>query len=386
MVNINGFSTALLTCEHAIKSMNYRKKNTLTMLLVLAFGFYLVFLFQGIKQQMIETIDRYSLQSDLIISKETPAMPLVLFSLFHVGSPPPEMRLSLLDDLLNHPEIEYAIPYAYGETHRGVTVIGTSPEGIKRLTGYSANHSKQPDRKQQQPISSAALADPMAAYIGINIANNLDYQINDQLTIGDGNEPGSEQEYKDIFTIAGILPRQNNHQDDSIYVPLDGLITARKSWAEGHTPSWSSPDDISFIDIKLRDRMALLALEKSLNQSATEQGLKITAAMPARELEQLYGYLDRAAVSLIFISFVTLGLCLLTLYYALTRNLQERRQEIQVYQTLGMSQACIGVMALLEPLLIICGALFLGFIASETLSAHTADFFLIEWLLTSSHH
>ncbi|WP_422467053.1 ABC transporter permease [Endozoicomonas sp. ALC013] len=384
MVNIHWLSTALLTFQHAMKSMNYRKKNTLTMLLVLAFGFYLVFLFQGIKQQMIESIDRYSLESDLIISKETPAMPLVLFSLFHVGSPPPQMRLSLLNKLISHPEIEYAIPYAYGETHRGITVIGTSAEGIARLTRHSANPAKHPQRKQQRPISPETLppaTHPMVAYIGINIANTLGYQINDQITIADGSEPGLEQEYNELFTIAGILPRQNTHQDDSIYIPIEGLITARKSYAKGNTPSWSSPDDISFIDIKLQDRMALLALEKSLTQSATEQGLAITAAMPARELELLYSYLNRAAVSLIFISFVTLGLCLLTLFYALTRNLQERRQEIQLYQTLGMSQTCISVMALLEPLLIISGALVLGFIASEMLSAHTADFFLITWLM-----
>ncbi|MBO9493810.1 hypothetical protein J7438_06890 [Thalassotalea sp. G20_0] len=365
MVNINWLSTALLTFQHAMKSMNYRKKNTLTMLLVLAFGFYLVFLFKGIKQQMIESIDRYSLESDLIISKETPAMPLVLFSLFHVGSPPPQMSLSLLNKLISHPEIEYAIPYAYGETHRGITVIGTSAKGIARLTRHSANPANH----------------PMAAYIGINIANTLGYQVNDQITIGDGSEPGPEQEYKELFTIAGVLPRQNTHQDDSIYIPIEGLITARKSYVKGNTPSWSSPDDISFIDIKLQDRMALLALEKSLTQSATEQGLAITAAMPARELELLYNYLNRAAVSLIFISFVTLGLCLLTLFYALTRNLQERKQEIQLYQTLGMSQTCIIVMALLEPLLIISSALALGFIASAMLSAHTADFFLIKWLI-----
>ncbi|WP_257293493.1 ABC transporter permease [Endozoicomonas sp. YOMI1] len=384
MVNINWLSTALLAFQHAMKSMNYRKKNTLTMLLVLAFGFYLVFLFQGIKQQLIENIDRYSLKSDLIVSKETPGMPLVLFSLFHVGSPPPGMSLSLLDELISHPEIEYAIPYAYGETHRGITVIGTSTEGIEQLTRHSADNSKYPERKHQQPINSATLPPanhPMAAYIGINIANNLGYQINDQMTIADGNEPVLKQEYKEVFTIAGILPRQNTHQDDSIYIPIEGLITARKKYAEGHTPSWSSPDDISFIDIKLRDRMALLALEKSLTQSATEQGLEITAAMPARELELLYGYLNRATVSLIFKSFVTLGLCLLTLFYALTSNLQERRQEIRLYQTLGMSQTYISIMALLEPLLIISGALFLGFIASEMLSAPTADFFLIEWLI-----
>ncbi|WP_066014167.1 ABC transporter permease [Endozoicomonas atrinae] len=384
MVNINWLSNTLLTFQHAMRSINHRKKNTLTMLLILAFGFYLVFLFQGIKKQLIENIDRYSLKSDLIISKETPPMPLVLFSLFHVGSPPPEMSLSLLNELISHPEIEYAIPYAYGETHRGLTVIGTSTEGIEQLTRLSDRNSKYLERNHQQKISSETLPSTntsMTAYIGVNIAINLGYKVNDQITIADGNEPKAEQEYKDLFTIAGILPRQNTHQDDSIYIPIEGLIKARKKYAGGNTPSWSSPDDISFIDIKLRDRMALLALEKNLVRSATKQGLEITAAMPAKELELLYSYLNRATVSLIFISFVTLGLCLLTLFYALTSNLRERRQEILLYQTLGMSQIYIGIMALLEPMLIISGALFLGFISSEILSAHTANFFLIEWLI-----
>lgn len=384
MVNISWLSNTLLSFQHAMKSTGYRKKNTLTMLLVLTIGFYLVFLFQGIKQQLIENIDRYSLKSDLIISKETPAMPLVLFSLFNVGSPPPKMSLGLLDELTSHPEIEYAVPYAYGETHRGIPVIGTSAEGIGQLTGEAASNSGYPEHQHQQPVSpetSPSTNQPMTAYIGVNIANDFGYKVSDQMTIADGNEPGAEQEYKELFTIAGILPRQNTHQDDRIYIPIEGLIKARKQYADDHRPSWSSPDDIAFIDIKLRDRMALLALEKKLTQSATEQGLEITVAMPARELELFYGYLNRATVSLISISFVTLGLCLLTLFYALISNLQERRQEIRLYQTLGMSHTYIIMMSLLEPLLIISGALFLGFMASEMLSAHTADFFLIKWLI-----
>ncbi len=107
--------------------------------------------------------------------------------------------------------------------------------------------------------------------------------------------------------------------------------------------------------------MALLAMEQTLTQSAAQQGLNITAAMPAKELGTLYSYLNKAAASLISMSMVTLGLCLITLFYSLTRNIQERKQEILLYRTLGMSQSYINIMAVLEPLLIIAGALLLGF-------------------------
>lgn len=80
-------------------------------------------------------------------------------------------------------------------------------------------------------------------------------------------------------------------------------------------------------------------------------------------------------------SMVTLGLCLITLFYALTRNIQERKQEILLYRTLGMSQSYINIMAVLEPLLIIAGALLLGFVSSELSSIHASEFFMVKWLM-----
>ncbi|MFK0570146.1 ABC transporter permease [Endozoicomonas sp.] len=364
MVNVNGFSNTQITFHHVMKSMAYRKKNTLTMVCVLTMGFYLLFLFQNIKEQLVTTIDRYSLQSDLIISADTPPLSLVMFSLFNVGSPPPTISLSLLDELSNHPEIEYAIPYAYGETHRGIPVIGTSTEGIEQLI--------------QQPENSEK---PLAAFIGVNIEKRLGYKINDQITIADGNEPGLEQEYPLPLTIADILPRQNTHYDDTIFVSIEGLKAARQSYTRGFATSWSNVDDISLIDIKLRDRMALLAMEKTLEQSAAQQDLKITVAMPAKELETLNGYLNRAAASLIFMSLVTIGLCLLTLFYALVSNLQERKQEIVLYRTLGMNQRYIHLMAALEPLLIISTAFLMGFLISEFTSTQASEFLLTEWII-----
>lgn len=80
-------------------------------------------------------------------------------------------------------------------------------------------------------------------------------------------------------------------------------------------------------------------------------------------------------------SMVTLGLCLITLFYALTRNIQEKKQEILLYRTLGMSQSYINIMAVLEPLLIIAGALLLGFVSSELSSIHASEFFMVKWLM-----
>lgn len=387
MVNVNWLSNTQITIHHVMKSMAYRKKNTLTMVFILTLGFYLLFLFQNIKEQLTTTIDRYSLQSDLIISTETPSLPLVMFSLFNVGSPPPAISLSMLDKLISHPEIEYAIPYSYGETHRGIPVIGTSAEGIEQLmkqstSNYFVSQKKSEKNGQQQASSEKTSTEkPLAAFIGTNIAKQLGYKINDQITIADGNDPGLEQEYSTPFTIIDILPRQNTHYDNSIFVAIKGLKAARQSYTRGFATSWTSVDDISLVNIKLRDRMALLAMEKTLVQSADQQGLKITAAMPAKELETLYDYLNRAAASLIFMSLVTLGLCLLTLFYALISNLQDRKQEILLYQTLGMNQRHINIMAILEPLLIISAAFLMGFIFSEFTSAQASEFLLTDLIV-----
>ncbi|WP_419535061.1 ABC transporter permease [Endozoicomonas sp.] len=382
MVNVNWLSNTQITFQHVMKSMAYRKKNTVTMLAVLAFGFYLLFLFQNIKGQLTENIDHYSLKSDLILGKESSPLPLVLFSLFQVGSPPPAISLETLNELIKHPEIEYAIPYAYGETHRGITVIGTSPEGIKQLTQQQSNSHITQEKKQQLNTSETPSSNdsPMWAYIGANIAKQLGYKINDRITIADGNDPSIEQEYKKAFTIIDILPQKHTFQDDMVFVSLDGLIEARKSHASDYAVSWFSPDDISFISVKLRDRIALLAMEETLTKLAAEKELNITAAIPAKELDTLYNYVNKATAGLILMSFITLGLCLLTLFYALISNLQERKQEVRLYKTLGMSQGFINVMSILEPLLIITTAFWVGFILSELSSTAVSKLLIISLL------
>ncbi len=45
MVNVNWLSNTKITFHHVMKSMVYRKKNTVAMLAVLSFGFYLFFPF-----------------------------------------------------------------------------------------------------------------------------------------------------------------------------------------------------------------------------------------------------------------------------------------------------------------------------------------------------
>lgn len=380
-----------IALSHTLKALAFRKRKTALVIVALTLGLYLLFSFMSLKKQLVTTLNQYTLTTDLIISAQTPPLPLVLYALFQLGEPPQSMAYSQLSPLLLHPEINRITPVALGETHRGVPVIGTSLEAINQLDQLEMTRSAQsnPDKPE---ITS------MVAYLGSEAAEKLGYQTGDQITIGYGPEPGAPEEYPAHFTIAGHLSPTSNLINQSIVIPLAGLAQARQAFSDrpdsppvsggssvsshsSHKQVWRHPDDISMVLVTLRDRMGLLAMEQALTDQAARQDLSITTALPARELQNLKPLLDRAMAVLITMALLVLTLGIVMLYFALTANLKERQQEMTLYRTLGMNRGDLWLMTLLEPILIVVAATLLALVLHTLLLPTLNSSDLSQWFV-----
>lgn len=325
------------------KSLGKRVGQSLVSTLVLAFSITLLL----VLGQIHEGVQRYARQltsgTDLMIGAPSQPTHLVLYGLFRIGTPPPEISWSLFEGIANEPEVASAIPVSTNESHKGYTVTGSVAPYFKRLQLRAVNYISAPGQ-------SIEFRSEFSAFIGSAIARELQYQPGESLTVARGASPGLSDEYPTRFLIQGVLTETGTSLDSNIIVSLEGL---RKARAYHGLP----PDALNFILVKLHSRQSLYTVQARLKK---QFGSAVEVAIPAVELEQL-GYYEKV-INHVFraMSFVIGLLALIMIFFNLSAGFAERKQEIELLRMVGARPFLIAGLALAEPVLQIMMSLLVG--------------------------
>ncbi len=332
----------------ALKSLAHRGSTTWVSFIALSVGILLLLMVSNLRWQLQSSMGRIASQADLIIGGPSNPSHLVAFGLLQIGSPPPAISDKLYKKLINNPEVASAIPMAFGESHRGITVIGSNSHLFKSYNGEKA-----------EPLEfdvGATFTAPMEAVLGATVAAERGYRVGEQLTIAAGFEPRASDEYPTVFTITGILAVTDSTLDSSIIVPLKGLYQARSSRLENPPPKWSPPETINLVLTRLRHRQALFAME---NMFSTEMDM-VSVAIPAKELEKLHKYTVMFGHLMLSMAVMSFFMALITVFFTVTANLNEQQEEIELLHLLGARPWQVVLLGILEPLLLILAALITG--------------------------
>ena len=63
---------------------------------------------------------------DLIVGSRTGSLNLLLYSVFHIGSPTNNVSWESYEDISSNSQVEWAIPISLGDSHKGYRVVGTT--------------------------------------------------------------------------------------------------------------------------------------------------------------------------------------------------------------------------------------------------------------------
>jgi len=304
-------------------------------------------------------------QTDLVVGARGGSLPLLLYSVFHIGTGTNDISFASYEHFRDHPAVQWTIPFSLGDSHHGFRVVATDDNFYEHYR-YRRDHTIQ-------FTNGSRASGIFDAVIGSEVAAQLGYKLGQKIVLSHGIERVSLQNHADKpFTVVGILARTSTPVDRAIYITLYGDEAMHIDWKDGTPPAIGEEtpaskirkedlhiDQVSAFLVRTRSRVDTLMLQREIN---TYKGEPLTAIIPALTLQDLWSVLGYADVALSLVSVSVLVVGLLAMLIALYTALNERRREVAVLRAIGLRAQQIFALFILESALISAAGTVIGLI------------------------
>jgi putative ABC transport system permease protein len=275
--------------------------------------------------------------TDLIVGARSGQLNLLLYTVFRLGNATNNISWQHYQQISKHPQVEWSIPLALGDSHRGFRVIGTN-ENYFNFFKYG----------QQQPLEFAQgqpFAEVYQTVLGAAVAEKLGYRLGDQIILSHGVGAVSFSQHKDHpFTVVGILAPTGTPVDQSVHVSLAGIEAIHVGWqggapAMGKKPKLTAeqlaalqPTVITGFMVGLKSKVATFALQRQINEFKAEP---LTAILPGAALAELWQMLSMVENLLLLITLLVLLAALIGMLTTLLAAMKERQREMAILRAVG---------------------------------------------------
>ena len=346
----------------AIKSLLDRRGSVLVSLLAMAVSIFVLLGVEHVRQQTKENFDNTVSGVDLIVGARTGSINLLLYSVFRVGNPTNNIRWESYERISTSSEVEWAIPFSLGDSHKGFRVLGTSSDYFKYFS-----YGKKRLLEFQEGSQFDQLFDVV---LGAEVARKLNYNLGDKIVVAHGVAATSFSLHDDRpFEVVGILKPTGTPVDQTLHVSLAGIEAIHIDWKNGvKMPSAAGPiENFENIDLQpksitafmlgLKSRMATFRFQAAVNNFRHEPLMAILPGVALSELWQMMGALEKTL--LLVSALVFLAACL-GVSAMLLASIRERRNEIHLLRVIGASPRFLFFLIEVEALLITLLGVFLG--------------------------
>ena len=290
--------------------------------------------------------------TDLIVGARGAPVQLLLYSVFRLGDGINNIGWSSFRRVQEDPRVAWTIPLSLGDSHRGYRVVGTTESYFRHYLYGSSRSLSLTD--------GSTFSDTYSAVIGSDVAQDLKYEVGDQVTLTHGIGDTGFITHKDHpFTIRGILARTGTPVDRSIHVPLTGI-----SAMHGEDPD-TPPDSITAALVGLNTKMDILLLQRELNAYEDEP---LTAVLPGVALHQLWRLVRSVELALRAISICVVIAGVLGMLAAVMMGLHSRRREMVILRSLGARPLDLASLLIGESMLMSIAGTVLGAMAALLLA------------------
>ena len=277
---------------------------------------------------------------DLIVGARSGPVNLLLYSVFRVGDATANVSWESYQLVAKHRDVAWTIPISLGDSHRGFRVLGTTPAYF--------DHYRIAGGRPLQFAEGKQFAARQDAVVGADVARALGYRLGSEIVIAHGAADVSFAEHGDApFHVVGILARTGTPVDRAVHISLDALTAIHDGAGhheeehhdgDGHSAEEHAqieeltPKSITAFFVGMRDRTAILTMQRALNEFPREPLLAIIPGVALKQLWDLIGVADRAL--LVIAAFVVLA-GLLGMLTAILVSLNERRREMAILRSVG---------------------------------------------------
>lgn len=341
-------SLSLLT-RLTLKSILNRKFTAGLTIVSIAVSVFLLISVETIRSEAKSSFTNTVSGTDLLVGARSGSVQLLLYSVFRIGNATNNIDWRSYEEISSHPDVAWAIPISLGDSHKGFRVMGTHADYFK--------YFRYANEQALQFQSGKAFNGVYDAVLGADIAEQLGYQVGEQITLAHGVRDTHFARHDDKpFVVTGILRRTGTPVDRTIHVSLEGIEALHIDWQTGTRSREKidaeqalkhdlQPKQITAFMLGLKSKMAVFKLQRAINNYRKEPLLAILPGIALGELWQLIGIAEKAllavAIFVLFNSFVGLLTVVLT-------SLNERRREIAILRSLGCKPRQVFVLLTLE--------------------------------------
>ena len=314
----------------------------------------------------------------IIAGARSGQIPLLLFSLFHIGSPTSNISYKSYLKYKRHPAVAWAVPVSIGDSHRGFRVVGTNPDIL--------DHYRYRDGQKLKVGEGTYSLARFKAVLGSTAARELRYKVGDKLilTHGISDVQGIHDHDENPFVVEAILEPTGTPFDKGIYVSLESVelmhesethgtenhaeheadATAKTGNREDQPPVDRLPNASVRIDkltsflIGVKQPTDILPLMRAINEDESEP---MTAILPGVVLAEIWNVMSYLENILKLVSVMVMLTALCGLFIALYASLAERFREMAILRALGAAPAKIASLLVAESLILTIGGILLGY-------------------------
>lgn len=355
----------------ALKSLRNRKLISSLCVLSIALSLSLFFVIEKIRVGVEEGFTNSISNADLIVGSRSGPLQLLLYSVFHMGSPTNNISYETYEKIKNNPAVSWTIPISLGDSYKGHRVVATNDMFFKHYQFHGNKNLEMAQGNWIQGIFDVVL--------GHKVAKNLNHKLGDSLILSHGISSDSILNHDNTpFKVKGILKPTGTPIDKSVYITLFGMEALHIGWENG-VPSFDDKIDqnqlseenlqteqiTSFI-LRTKNRIALLGLQRFIGTYESEA---LSAIIPALTLAELWGLLDQLKNAFLGVGFFVIIIGFLSIFIALYMSLNERQREMAILRSIGVSPSQITLLLFYEATLLSVLGAIMGFILQYLLLA-----------------
>jgi putative ABC transport system permease protein len=327
------------------------------------------FLLLGVERIRTELRQNFSSSvsgTDLIVGARTGSTQLLLYSVFRIGAATNNLQWKSVQALAAHPGVDWVVPVSLGDSHRGFSVLATTPAYFERLR-YG---NRQPLRLRE----GKPFAELFDAVVGAEVADALGYRVGQQITLAHGSGELDVSDHADKpFTVVGVLARTGTPVDRTVHIGLEAMEAIHLEWVGGapmpglKIPAEQvrkfdlAPKAVTAVLVGLKNRAAVFAVQRWVS---TYGGEPLMAILPGVALDELWRVVGVGENALLLMSALVALVSLAGLVSVVMAGLNERRRELAVLRAVGASLRHVLALLALEGALVTLLGVLLGVVAT----------------------
>lgn len=321
----------------ALKSLLNRRFSALLTLLSIALSVTLLVGVERIRMEAYNSFTNTVSGTDLIIGARSGQVQLLLYSVFHIGTPTNNLSWESYQALAADRRVAWTIPISLGDSHQGYPVIGTNQDYFR--------HFRFGDKRQLELAEGRPFDGVHEAVLGAEVAAKLGYQMDDAIIVAHGaGKVSFTQHDNQPFKVVGILRRTGTPVDHTVHIPLEGIEAIHLGWIGGRPMPGRqitaeqalnkdlTPNNITAAFVGLESKLGVFHFQRKVNGYRQEP---LTAILPGVALQELWRLIGMVEKALLTISGFVVVVGIVGLLTALLTGIDGRRREMAILRSVG---------------------------------------------------